>query len=503
MEPIELTPPEVRRLLVRLHKELEERRRALIAARRVFLRQLPEPSPSIRSSEWRVRPLPPSLQKRHVEITGPADPKLIVNALHSGADAFMADLEDAATPHWEVQVRGQTALYYAARGSLTYTSPEGKLYRLDPAYQTLLLMRPRGLHLLERHFKVRGVPVAASIFDTAVYLYHNADALIGRGAGPYLYLPKIESAAEARWWADLLTLCETFLGLPVGTVRVTVLIETFPAAFQMEEILYELREHIAGLNAGRWDYLFSIIKTYQRNKAFLLPERETLTMTQPFMQAYAIEVVRAAHRRGALAIGGMSAFIPDRKNPDLNARAFEQVRADKSREIAQGFDGAWVAHPDLVPLVKELFEKGLSGAPNQQHKVPEQSFDPASLKAFPTVSPEGLSAAGVRRNVEVALLYLTAWLKGQGAVALFNLMEDTATAEIARAQLWQWLHAAHPPHLRETGQILSPTLYEQFIQEALQQYPTISPEAVRLLRDLVYAPTFIPFLTSYAYRRYV
>ncbi|MCS7298165.1 MAG: malate synthase A [Bacteroidia bacterium] len=503
MNGVELLSPPLLQLLKRLDRALEGQRRTLLLARRRFLKKLPDPSSTIRRGAWQVRPLPLPLQKRQVEITGPADPKIIINALHSGADVFMADLEDAATPAWEVQQRGQVALYHAARGQLRYESPEGKVYVLDPDYQTLLFVRPRGLHLRERHYQIEGRPIAASFFDTAVFLYHNAEVLLKRGAGPYLYIPKLESAAEARLWADLLTLCESFLGLPLGTVRITVLIETFPAAFQMEEILYELREYIAGLNAGRWDYLFSIIKTYQYRKDFLFPEREKLTMEQPFMRAYAEEVVRAAHRRGALAIGGMSAFIPDRKNPELNARAFEQVKADKSREIAQGFDGAWVAHPDLVPIVKELFKEGLGGRPNQLHQIPKGEFDPSALQAFPEISEEGLSLASLRRNVEVALLYLSAWLRGQGAVALFNLMEDTATAEIARAQLWQWLHAKNPPSIAGSTEVVSYLLYEKLIQESSQAYPEVSAEAVQFLRELVYSPRFIPFLTSYGYGKYV
>ncbi|MCX8113376.1 MAG: malate synthase [Bacteroidia bacterium] len=503
MEPVDLLPSGLRSLLTRLHRQLYGTWRQLLRARRLFLRELPQPSTAIRLGDWKIRPLPACLQKRHVEITGPADPKLIVNALHSGADAFMADLEDALTPHWEVQQRGQIALYHAVRGQLRYVSSEGKAYNLDPAYQTLLLVRPRGLHLVERHFVVDGHAIPASLFDTVVYIYHNAEALLRRGVGPYLYIPKLESAGEARFWSELLTLCESALGLPLGTIRVTVLIETFPAILQTEEILYELRDHIAGLNAGRWDYLFSVIKTYQHKRDFLLPERETLTMDQPFMRAYAQEVVRAAHRRGALAIGGMSAFIPDRRNPDLNARALNQVKLDKEREVAQGFDGAWVAHPDLVPVVKQLFEIGLKGAPNQLHVYPTEAPDAASFQTFPPVADQGLALASVKRNIEVALLYLTAWLQGQGAVALFHLMEDTATAEIARAQLWQWLHVDVPPRVKDSNETISHSLYEKLISEATQSHPHVSAAAVRLLRDLVYSPHFIPFLTSYAYQRYI
>jgi len=503
VKEIALFPDGLTFLLRRLHREFESERRRLMQARRKFLAGLPSPSASIRGSAWQVRPLPAPLQRRHVEITGPAEPKILINALHSGADVFMADLEDALTPHWENQVRAQQALYGAARGQLSFQSPEGKTYHLDPAYSTILMMRPRGLHLVENHFRIRGEPIAASFFDTATFLYHNAEALLQRGQGPYLYLPKIESAAEARLWENVLAACEAYLSLPLGTVRVTVLIETFPAAFQMEEILFELREHIAGLNAGRWDYLFSLIKTYHRKRDFLLPEREKLTMDQPFLRAYAEEVVRAAHRRGALALGGMSAFIPDRKNPDLNARAFEQVRKDKAREIAQGFDGAWVAHPDLVPLVKSLFEQQLQGAPNQVAKMPIDRFEPQRLQTFPTLEEQVISLEGVRHNLEVALLYLSAWLRGQGAVALFHLMEDTATAEIARAQLWQWLHAQEPPQVKGKGVPVSHALYEALIQEAKDRYPTLLPQAVRFLQDLVYSPNFIPFLTSYGYRRYL
>ncbi|GIV23596.1 MAG: malate synthase [Bacteroidia bacterium] len=497
-----LFPPSLRALLGQLHKALETKRRHLLRQRKQRLGLSPSFSSAIRKSTWQVRPLPPQLQKRHVEITGPAEPKITINALHSGADAFMADLEDALTPHWENQLKAQETLYHAARGTLRYLSPEGKTYQLDPHYSTLLLMRPRGLHLLEKHYLIQDKPIAASFFDTATYLYHNAEALLKRGAGPYLYLPKIESREEAALWEALLCYCEEYLGLPIGTVRVTVLIETFPAAFQAEEILYELREHIAGLNAGRWDYLFSLIKFYHKNRGFILPPRESLTMDQPFLQAYAEEVVRAAHRRGALAIGGMSAFIPDRKNPDLNARAIEQVKKDKTRELSQGFDGAWVAHPDLVPIVKKIFEEGLNGKANQVEKLPKGSFDPESLQAFPLLRGP-IPLESVRRNIEVCLLYLNAWLNGQGAVALFHLMEDTATAEIARAQLWQWLFAQPTPLQKETQEPISIRLYEKLIHEVQTQYPTLSSQAAQLLRELLYTPTFIPFLTTYAYQRYI
>ncbi|MDW8235828.1 MAG: malate synthase A [Bacteroidia bacterium] len=489
----------LKELLAYLVRELGEERRRLLRKRVRYTTHLPAPSLSIRRSEWKVRPIPASLLQRHVEITGPADPKIIINALHSGADTFMADLEDAFTPHWHNQVRGQIALYQAVRGNLSFTSPEGKKYQLDPAHTTLLLVRPRGLHLIERNFRIQGRSIPASFFDTAVFLYHNAELLAACERGPYLYIPKIESAEEARLWEHLLRLCEEFLRLPLGTVRVTVLIETFPAAFQMEEILYELREHIVGLNAGRWDYLFSIIKTLRGKGDFILPEREKLTMEQPFMQAYAQEVVRAAHTRGAMAIGGMSAFIPDRKNPELNARAQAQVEKDKHREMAQGFDGAWVAHPDLVPLVQGIFRTHLQ-RPNQIEKIPTTSFEPERLLAFPPIE-EGIALEGVQKNIQVALLYLSAWLQGQGAVALFHLMEDTATAEISRAQLWQWLHADVPVLVREKKAPISYRLYEELIQEAIHQYSTLLPQSARLLRELVYAQQFPSFLTSYAYQR--
>ncbi|MCX7605801.1 MAG: malate synthase [Bacteroidia bacterium] len=500
---ITLLPPPLQQLLRQLHERWETERQKCIEQRKKFQKDLPSPSESIRKSEWRVRPLPPTLLKRHVEITGPAEPKILIHALHSGADAFMADLEDAFTPFWENQLSAQEALYHASRGTLRYESPEGKLYQLDPAYTTLLLVRPRGLHLIEKHYRIHGNPISATFFDLAVYLYHNTEPLLKRGAGPYLYLPKIESRQEARLLADVLTFCEEFLKLPLGTVRVTLLIETFPAAFQMEEILYEFREHAAGLNAGRWDYLFSLIKTYQHQRAFALPEREKLTMDQPFLRAYAEEVVRAAHKRGALAIGGMSAFIPDRKNPELNAFALEQVRKDKAREIAQGYDGAWVAHPDLVPIVKNLFEEMLQGRPNQGEFSPSSALEKEKLTVFPSPEEGLISSEGIQRNIEVALLYLSAWLKGQGAVALFHLMEDAATAEISRSQLWQWLHSSLALRVRETQEPISIVLYETLIENAQRKFPHISKEASSLLRDLVYSPSFIPFFTSYAYKRYV
>ena len=413
---------------------------------------------AIREGEWQVAPIPEPLQKRYVEITGPAEPKMIINALNSRADGFMADLEDAFTPHPARLLAAYEALYHAVRGKLRFSTEE-KVYEQDPSSPTFLHVRPRGLHLVEKGLLPH--PFSGAFLDAAVFLFYNAEALLGSGRFPALYLAKLEHADEARLWHEVLTFCEAYLGLPLGSVRVTVLIETLGAALQAEDILYELRDRIVALNAGRWDYLFSIVKYLLSTRGPLLPERHLLTMKEPFLEAYALEIVRAAHRRGALAIGGMSAFIPSRKDPSINEKAFQAVRADKQLEIARGFDGAWVAHPDLVPVIQETFAKALRGAPNQRHRIPEP-VAPEKIMAFPALGERPLSARAVYQQIEVALLYIESWLQGQGAAAIHHLMEDAATAEIARSQLYQWLRAS-PPVLTDDHQEVSIALYESYM----------------------------------------
>jgi malate synthase len=393
--------------------------------------------------DWRVAETPPDLLDRRVEITGPAEPKMVINALNSGARCFMADFEDSLSPTWANVVGGQAALMDAVRGTLRFRSPEGKDYRLGDRVAQLLV-RPRGWHLPESHVRVDGEPVSASLFDAGLYLFHNAAERVARGSGPYLYLPKLQSHLEARLWNDVFLWIQDAVGIPRGSIRATVLIETLPAAFEMEEILYELREHSSGLNAGRWDYLFSTIKTFRARRNLVLPDRGSITMTVPFMRAYTERLVLTCHRRGAPAMGGMAAFIPNRRDEAVTETALRKVREDKERESRDGFDGTWVAHPDLVPLATEVFDGVLGNRPNQhaarREAAPlgrEVPGDPSALLDL-HVDGARVTDAGVRLNVNVGLQYLDAWLGGNGAAAIHNLMEDAATAEISRSQLWQW-----------------------------------------------------------------
>jgi len=446
----------------------------------------------IREGEWTVAPAPPDLDDRRVEITGPAEPKMMINALNSGARVFMADLEDALSPTWANVVGGQAALMDAVRGTLAFDAPGGKAYRLGERPATLLV-RPRGWHLIETHVLVDGVPISASLFDAGLYLFHNAAERIARGTAPYLYLPKLQSHHEARLWNDVFVFAAEHLGFPRGAIRATVLIETIHAAFEMDEILYELREHAAGLNAGRWDYLFSAIKTFRASSALVSPDRSRLTMTVPFMRAYTDLLVATCHRRGAHAIGGMAAFIPNRRDPEVTERALAKVREDKERESRDGFDGTWVAHPDLVPVAMEIFDGVLGDAPHQKGRVRyEVPTSPGQLTDF-TVEGGITTEAGIRANVRVALAYLDAWLRGTGAAAIDDLMEDAATAEIARSQLWLW---------RTRGD-LDPARYEAVRDEELARLGGLGTgrldEAADLLDRLVLDDAFADFLTLRAY----
>jgi malate synthase len=445
-----------------------------------------------------VTSAPPDLDDRRVEITGPVERKMMINALNSGANVFMADFEDALSPTWDNVVEGQANLQEAVRRTLEFTSPEGKRYRLGERLATLVV-RPRGWHLVERHAVVDGEPVSASLFDFGLYFFHNARELLERGSGPYLYLPKLESHLEARLWNDVFNSAQRALGVPVSSVRATVLIETILAAFEMDEILYELREHSAGLNAGRWDYIFSIIKKFSRRPEFVLPDRVQVTMAVPFMRAYSQLLVRTCHRRGAHAIGGMSAFISSRRDRAVNEAALARVREDKKREAGDGFDGAWVAHPDLVPVVREIFDRALGSRPHQKDRRREdvrvQSRDLLDVH----VPGGSVTEQGVRQNVGVALQYLEAWLRGSGAVAIHNLMEDTATAEISRAQLWQWVR--HETALAEGGSVTA-DLYRRIrteeqaaLEQARDGAPSRYREAGEFLDDLVLSETFVEFLT--------
>ncbi|MDQ6878280.1 MAG: malate synthase A [Candidatus Dormibacteraeota bacterium] len=420
---------------------------------------------SVRESEWRVAPPARDLQDRRVEITGPTDRKMLINALNSGARVFMADFEDANTPTWANLVEGQVNLIDAIERTLDFTSPEGKEYRLNEKVATLVV-RPRGWHLEERHLQVGGKPVSGSLFDFGLYFFHNAKRLLDKGSGPYFYLPKLESHLEARLWNDVFNSAQDTLGVSRGTVRATVLIETILAAFEMEEILYELRDHSSGLNAGRWDYIFSIIKKFRNRPEFVLPDRAQVTMTVPFMRAYTDLLVKTCHSRGAHAMGGMAAFIPSRRDAEVNRVALAKVKEDKDREALAGFDGTWVAHPDLVPTATEAFDRVLGERPNQlERQRPDVQVTPAEL--IDVKVPGGsITESGLRANVSVGIQYIESWMRGVGAAAINNLMEDVATAEISRSQVWQWIR--HSSRLSE-GSTVSADLVREIADDELAQ----------------------------------
>ncbi|HEX5949845.1 MAG TPA: malate synthase A, partial [Actinomycetota bacterium] len=429
-----------------LHRAFDAERRRLLAARVERQAELDaggrlaflERTAEVRRSEWRVAMAPADLLDRRVEITGPVDRKMMINALNSGARVFMADFEDANSPTWDNVVQGQANLIDAVERTISLQA-NGKGYELLPTTATLLV-RPRGWHLTDKHVLVDGAPISASLFDLGLFLFHCARRQLERGTGPYLYLPKLESHEEARLWNEVFCAAQDALGMPRGTIRATVLIETIPAAFEMDEILYELRDHASGLNAGRWDYIFSVIKKLGRDERFVLPDRSSVTMTVPFMRAYTELLVRTCHRRGAHAIGGMAAFIPNRRKPDVTEVALEKVREDKEREAGDGFDGTWVAHPDLVPVAAEEFDRVLGDRADQRDRLREEVSVSADDLLDVRVPGGRVTTAGLHANVEVALRYLESWLGGVGAAAINDLMEDTATAEIARSQVWQWIH---------------------------------------------------------------
>ena len=455
----------------------------------------PTDTAAVRESVWQVASAPPDLNDRRVEITGPVDRKMMINALNSGAQVFMADLEDSCSPTWQNIVDGQRNLIEAVRGTLSLDIGD-KAYRLNELRATLVV-RPRGWHMEERHIEVDGSPASASLVDFGLYAYHNARELMARGSGPYFYLPKMESYREARLWNDVFVAGQEILGIPQGTIRATVLIETLPAAFEMEEILYELRTHAAGLNAGRWDYLFSFIKTFRGRADKLLPDRAQLTMSVPFMRAYAERLVQVCHRRGAHAIGGMAAFIPSRKDAEVNARAFTKVREDKERESAAGFDGTWVAHPDLVPLARDVFDAVLGDRPHQKERLRDDVHTTADQLIDATVPGGLVTSEGIRMNVEVALLYVEAWLRGSGAVAIHNLMEDAATAEISRTQLWQWIR--HGAEI-DGGGAMTREYYLEVRETELARITAMPDAGARLteaaaLLDTLVAGEFEEFLT--------
>ena len=460
-------------------------------------------------AEWQVAGAGPGLEDRRVEITGPTDPKMTINALNSGARVWLADQEDATSPTWANVIGGQLSLRDAIRGELTHTSPEGKEYRVTADRTPTIVMRPRGWHLTEKHLSFidrtgRAMAASGSLVDFGLYFLHNAQALIDAGRGPYFYIAKLESSEEAKLWDDIFTFSEEYAGLAHGTIRATVLIETLPAAFEMDEILFELRDHCAGLNAGRWDYIFSIIKNYRgRGARFVLPDRSEVTMTVPFMRAYTELLVQTCHKRGAFAIGGMSAFIPNRRDPEVTAAAIEKVSADKKREAGDGFDGTWVAHPDLIPTAQAEFDAVLGDRPNQlDRQRPDVDVKPADLLDLHIGRP--ITAQGVRDNVSVAIRYIEAWLRGLGAVAIDNLMEDAATAEISRSQVWQWIHQDRST---DDGVPITAEYVESIIGEMLagtdRRDGDRFDDAADVFREVALGTEFPAFLTLSAYNRYL
>lgn len=505
-------------LLTDLHRRFEPRRQSLLAARearqaRFDAGELPDfraDTRAIRESEWRVAPLPAALQDRRVEITGPVDPKMVINALNSGANCYMADFEDSTAPTWPNLIAGQRALRDAVAGTLTFEGAGGKRYALRPeAERAVLIVRPRGWHLDEKHVLIDGVRLSGALFDAAVFAFHNGKALAARDRGPYLYLPKLQSMEEAQLWDEVLAALEKALGLAAGTIKVTVLIETLPAAFEMDEILYALRSRVAGLNCGRWDYIFSYIKTFRRHRDRVLPERGQVTMTQPFLRSYSELLIQTCHRRGAHAMGGMAAQIPIAGDAAANEEAMARVRADKLREVTAGHDGTWVAHPALIPLARAIFDERMP-TPHQQHVGREDVLVGRDELIAPPLGSIGRK--GFENNVEVCVRYLAAWLSGNGCVPIHGMMEDAATAEIARAQLWQWLHHADAPGSEplclDDGTPVDFVLFEAVLlglpsRLARERPPGLDrvPEAIGVLERLTRADVLADFLTLPAYER--
>jgi malate synthase len=509
----EILTPEALHFLRELHAFAEPRRQELLQRRREVRNRIARgedprfltSTAHIRNDvRWQVAPPAPGLEDRRVEITGPVDRKMTVNALNSGANVWLADLEDSLTPTWPNVINGQLNLHDALRRRIDFTTEEGKEYRLGKNLPTVVI-RPRGWHLSEQHLQIDGEPISGSIADFGLYFFHNAYRLIDSGRGPYFYIPKLENHLEARLWNDIFIRAQQLLGIPRGTIRATVLIETITAAFEMEEILYELREHSSGLNAGRWDYIFSLIKNFRmRGPRFVLPDRTMVTMTAPFMRAYTEQLVRACHRRGAHAIGGPAAFVPSRRDEAVNAIALERARTEKTREAGDGFDGSWVAHPDLVPVAREVFDTALGGKPNQ---LGRQRTDvvPDDRALIDLTGTQGLiTEAGIRTNLIVGVRYLEAWLRGNGAVTLKNLMEDAATAEISRSQIWQWIHV-HA--VTDEGEIVTREWVTELLEEEFEKLPRFDDDRYDDARDLfeevALGENFPEFLTIPAYTRHL
>jgi len=494
-ELMEILSAESSQFITELSRQFEPTRRELLERRierqrNIDSGDLPhflDETEDIRSRDWKVATIPADLEDRRVEITGPCDRKMVINALNCGANVFMADLEDANSPTWENVINGQQNLYDAIRRTIELTSPEGKHYKLN-ANPAVLMVRPRGWHLLEKHFKVDGSAISGSLFDFGLYFFHNAKSLLQSGSGPYFYLPKLESHHEARLWNDVFTWAQDKLGVPQGSIRATVLIETILASFEMDEILYELRDHSAGLNCGRWDYIFSFIKKLRNRPGYTMPNRAEVTMDRHFLKSYVELLIETCHRRGIHAMGGMAAQIPIKNDPEANERALEKVRQDKLREVRAGHDGTWVAHPALVAVAKQVFDEYMPGKNQIDKPLAGVSITAEDLLAV----PEGtITEQGLRLNIDVGIQYLDAWLKGSGAVPIYNLMEDAATAEISRAQIWQW--AKNGARLSD-GRVITSDLVQLLIREIGGDKP-----AARMFSEFATAPDFIEFLTLRAY----
>ena len=502
--------PEALRFLTELHHRFDARRRELLDKRAEWQKaidagQLPDFLPeteSIRKANWKAAPIPKDLMDRRVEITGPVDRKMIINALNSGANVFMADFEDSNSPTWENVISGQANLRDAVRGDIRYKSPEGKEYTLGPN-PAVLLVRPRGWHLIERHLLVDGTPISGSLMDFGLYFFHNAKALIAKGTGPYFYLPKMQSHLEARLWNDVFLFAQEHVGVPRGTIRATVLIETILASFEMDEILYELREHSSGLNCGRWDYIFSFIKVFRNHKSFLLPDRSQVTMDRAFLKAYVELLIQTCHRREIHAMGGMAAQIPIKNDPAANESALDKVRQDKLREVKAGHDGTWVAHPGLVPIAKQIFDEHMK-TPNQiQVKREDVHITAADLLKVPQGE---ITEKGLRLNVDVGIQYLQSWLGGNGCVPIYNLMEDAAAAEISRTQVWQWLH--HGAQLSDGRKVTSQLVRETIASVLESLRAQLGPrydaskfeQAAKLFEQMMLSEELTDFLTLQAYQ---
>ncbi len=504
----QIITPEAMKFIATLQRAFSQRRKELLQKRAHRQEQLnaghlpdflPETA-AIRAREWTIAPLPADLQDRRVEITGPVDRKMVINALNSGAKVFMADFEDAHSPTWEGTIAGQINVRDAVRRTITFTSPEGKAYHLHEK-TAVLLVRPRGWHLEEKHVWIDGEPISGGIFDFGLYFFHNVRELQVRGTGPYFYLPKLEGHLEARLWNDIFVMAQNELGIAQGTIKATVLIETILATFEMDEILYELREHSAGLNCGRWDYIFSVIKKFRHIPQYIFPDRVQVTMTTPFMRAYSLLTIKTCHRRNAPAMGGMAAQIPIKNDPEANEQALSRVRADKHREATDGHDGTWVAHPGLVPIALEEFDAAMP-TPNQiDRKREDVQVSAADLLRV----PEGtITEVGLRNNLYVSLAYLESWLRGSGCVPINNLMEDAATVEISRAQVWQWVH--HPHGILDDGRKITLDLFYHFLDEEYAKLELLHKNhqqtlenAREILKEVISAENFIEFLTLPAY----